>query len=166
MAAAYSLLLMRPALRAIAAVVVVTLVAAACGTTNETSTPDPVAIPATATPTPVITPTEMAPADTPIPEPTPYLHQSGLACYEERSVGWTYNFDPDHVVGFPTVDEAAAHWWHNESEAHWWHSRDGTDTISAEDLTQHPSQDNTVAFRDTKGNTPSRWLCLRLSVKG
>lgn len=89
---------------------------------------------------------------TPTPEPTPYLHRSGLACYGERSVGWTYNLDPDLVVGFPSEDEAATHWWQNESEARWWHSRDGTDTISAEDLTQHPSQDHTVAFRDAKGN--------------
>ncbi len=33
-----------------------------------------------------------------------------------------------------------------------WHSRDGTPDISAEDLTQHPSEDNTVAFRDGEGN--------------
>ena len=91
-------------------------------------------------------------ASAPTTEPTPYLHRSGLACYGERSEGWTYDFDPDHVVGLPTVDEAATLWWQKESVSRWWRSRDGTYTISAEDLTQHLNEDNTVAFRDAEGN--------------
>lgn len=119
------------------------------GISDDISTPDQIAAPATVT---AIPQTEMATADTPIPELTPYLYRSGLACYGERSMDWNCNFDPDHVIGFASVNESTAHWWQNESEARWWHSRDGTDTISADDLTQHPSQDNSVVFRDGIGN--------------
>ena len=160
-----SFLLMGRALRTIAGVSAAALLAAACGTNGDTATPDPTAaqitataVQATAEPSPltpvpnIVTSTEMIPASTPTPEPTLYVHKSGLACYGELSEGWNYDFVPDLVVGFPSVDEAAAHWWQNESEARAWHSRDGTYSISAEDLTQYPSEDNSVAFRDASGN--------------
>ncbi|WP_419928254.1 hypothetical protein [Candidatus Poriferisocius sp.] len=60
--------------------------------------------------------------------------------------------DPDHVVGVPTVDEAAALWWKRESVGRWWKGRDGRYSISARDLTQQLSQDDSVAFRDAEGN--------------
>ena len=129
---------------------VTALLAAACGTDDDSATPDPTAAPVAATAAQVDA--EPSPAPTPTPEPTLYVHSSGLACYGDRSTGWHYNFVPDLVVGFPSVDEAASHWWQNESEGRWWHSRDGTPDISAEDLTQHASEDNTVAFRDSEGN--------------
>ena len=153
------------ALRAIAGVILAALLAAACGTNDDSATPDPTAVPVTATamqataepshltPVPTIaTSTDPTPAGTPTPAPTIYVHKSDLACYGEHSEGWNSDFDPDLVVGFPTVDEAAAHWWQNESVARWWRSRDGTYSISAEDLTQYPSVDNSVAFRDASGN--------------
>ena len=75
-----------------------------------------------------------------------------MACYGELSQGWDDDFDPDLVIGFPSVDEAASHWWQKESVGRWWRSRDGTYSISAEDLTQYPSEDNSVAFRDASGS--------------
>ena len=59
----------------------------------------------------------------------------------------------DLVVGFPSVDEAASHWWQNESVGSVVaQTAMGHTDISAEDLTQQPSQDNSVAFRDAEGN--------------
>lgn len=40
----------------------------------------------------------------------------------------------------------------NEAVGRWWKGRDGTYSISAEDLTQYPSQENSAAFRDAEGN--------------
>ncbi len=67
-------------------------------------------------------------------------------------MSWNDHNDPDLVVGVPTVDEAAALWWKKNSVGRWWPDRDGRYTIGAEDLTQHPSEDNTVAFRESEGN--------------
>ncbi len=167
--------------RALTCLVTAALIAVACGASDDTAIPDPTSVPleatvtaaqVTAEPSPdtpiptVAAPTATIPADTPTPEPTLYLHSSGLACYGEYSQSWHYDFFTGDVVGFPTPDEAATHWWQNESEARWWHSRDGTSSISAEDLTQHPSQDNSVAFRDARGNAQILVYATQLQDSG
>ncbi|MCY3861162.1 MAG: hypothetical protein OXG67_04225 [bacterium] len=139
------------ALRAVACVTVTALLTAACGTDDDSATPDPTAAPVAATAAQVDAEPSLAP--TPTPEPTLYVQSSGLACYGERSSSWNSDyFDPDLVIGVPTVDEAAALWWKKNSVGRWWPDRDGRYTIGAEDLTQHLSQDDSVAFRDAEGN--------------
>ena len=169
-----SILFMGRALQAVVCVTVTALLAAACGTNDDTASPDPIdepvatstphvtaepspatpdpadepvatstphvtAEPSPATPDPTIaTSTEKAPAPTPSPEPTLYAHQSGLACYGRYLSGWEDEIDYDQAVGFPTLEEAATDWWQNASEARWWHERDGSSSISADDLTQSP----------------------------
>ena len=144
-----SFLIMGRALRAVACVIVTALLAAACGTSDDIVSPGPTDAPV-ATTTAQVT-AEPSPAPAPTPEPTLYVHSSGLACYGEQSVSWNDNH-LDLVVGVPTVDEAAALWWKKNSVGRWWPDRDGRYTIGAEDLTQHLSQDDSVAFRDGEGN--------------
>lgn len=136
--------------RTVACVTAAVLFAAACGTDDNTAIPDPTNEPVATTATQVSA--EPSPAPTATPEPTLYVHSSGLACYGDRSSSWNSDFDPDLVTGVPTVDEAAALWWMKNSVGRWWQDRDGTYTISADDLTQHPSENNAVAFRDSEGN--------------
>ncbi len=164
------------ALRAVACVAVAALFTAACGTDGGTAIPDPTAElvaatavqvtaePSTAAPVPT-TPTPAAPTITPAPKPEPtlFVHSSGLACYGKYSTSWTRGIDPDQVVGLPTLDEAAALWWSRESIGRWWQGRDGRYSISAEDLIQHPSRDDTVAFRDGEGNAQVVLHALQLS---
>lgn len=136
---------------ALPSIVAVALVAVACGTSNDTAIPDPTITPVTAASSqvtaepspaapvpPIATPTETTSTPTPTPEPTLYVHSSGLACYGKYSVGWEDMIDPDQAVGFPTLEEAATDWWQNASEARLWHQRDGSSSISAQDLTQSP----------------------------
>ena len=145
-----SILFMGRALRALFCVTVAALLAAACGTDDDTATPVPTNEPAATTSAQATA--EPSPAPTPTPEPTLYVHGSGLACYGELSVSWNDGHGPDFLVGVPTVDEAAALWWKKNSLGRWWKGRDGRYSISAEDLTQHLSQDDSVAFRDAEGN--------------
>ena len=144
-----SILFMEKALRAVACATVTALLAAACGTNDEIVSPGPTDAPV-ATTTAQVT-AEPSPAPTPTPEPTLYVHSSGLACYGGLSEDWHDDY-ADYPVGVPTVDEAAALWWKKNSVGRWWIDRDGRYTISAEDLTQHPSDGKTVAFRDSEGN--------------
>lgn len=164
------------ALRAVACVAVAALFTAACGTDGDTAIPVPTvtsvsatavqvtAEPSTAAPAPT-TPTPAAPTITPTPKPEPtlFVHSSGLACYGKHSTSWTDMFDPGQVVGLPTLEEAAALWWSRESIGRWWQGRDGRYSISAEDLIQHPSRDDTVTFRDGEGNAQVVLHALQLS---
>ena len=97
--------------------------------------------PATGEPSPVPTvsaSTQKTPIATPTADPALYLHQSGLACYGIYLTGWENEIDYDQAVGFPTLEEAATDWRQNTPEARSWHRRDGSFSISADDLTQSP----------------------------
>lgn len=74
----------------------------------------------------------------PAPEPTVYEYPTGLVCYEVGLRSWEDPPSRVEAAGFPTLEEAATNWWHNSPEAQMWHQRDGTPSISAEDLTQSP----------------------------
>ena len=135
---------MRGTLRASAALIAAALIAVACGNGDDTGIPSPTATPvgvaATAAAnqpvgtTPTASPTRPAPA----PEPTVYDYPTGLACYEVGIRSWADPPSRIEAAGFPTLEEAATDWWHNSPEAQVWHQRDGTPSMSAEDLTQSP----------------------------
>ena len=103
---------------------------------------DPTVAPETAIPTeavkPITPPSPKPPGNNPHSEPTVNPQPSGLACYGLYISGWEDMIDPDAAMGFPTLEEAATDWWQNSSQARWWHQRDGSSSISAEDLTQSP----------------------------